>query len=161
MTLKFIVLCVSALRLWFSWMLKRFTNIQKNQLELPAQSCSDAVLCIFIWNSIFLAVFFDTNAQINICLFVPLSFMTSTIHYNRSQRHQLSSPFPYILKLSRMTLTKKQRSTKTKAVDANHLAVLAAAAKQAEAKKIATVSNAIPTCCPPLSCQRYCQQRYQ
>jgi hypothetical protein len=44
---------------------------------------------------------------------------------------------------------KKQRSTKTKAMDADHPAVITAAAKQAEAKKIAAVLDAILTRCPP------------
>jgi hypothetical protein len=48
-----------------------------------------------------------------------------------------------------MVPTKKQCSTKTKAMDANHPAVVAAAAKQAEAKKITAVSYAIPPCYSP------------
>ncbi len=41
--------------------LRRFTNVQKNKVELPVKSRSDAVLCVFIRYFIFLAVFFDTN----------------------------------------------------------------------------------------------------
>ncbi len=78
----------------------------------------------------------------------PDTHTHTTIHYNRSQQHQFSSPLSYMSKLSRMASPKIQHSTKTKAVDAKHLAVIAAAAKKAETKKIAAVSNAIPTHCP-------------